>query len=134
MKHAVRRIARLAATLVVAASIWACNAPFIPVPPPGHIAFTGQTVPDGAGGEKTVWTTQGGANEQASSALFFVYDSDQGAGVIQRANTDGSFTAPPMDGTRGDHVHIYFQNPKGEYSPETCRLLMDGVPDAPLCP
>lgn len=129
-----RRIARLAAAvLATALACWACNAPFIPVPPPGQITFTPEMVTDSTGALKTVWTTQGGANAQASSATFFIVDTDRGSGVIQRANADGTFQAMPMDGTRGDHVRIYFQKPTGENSDETCRLLIEGPDPAPPC-
>jgi hypothetical protein len=129
-----RRLARLAVAIAAVGAVWACNAPFIPVPPPGAITFTPETVPDAAGGEKTVWITQGGANAQASSALFYVLDMDRGSGVIQRANADGSFQAVPMDGTRGDHVRIYYQKPTGENSEDTCKLLIEGPDPAPACP
>ena len=129
-----RRIARLAAAVLAAGvACWACNAPFIPVPPPGQITFTPEMLTDGTGTEKTVWITQGGANSQASSALFFIVNSDRGVGVIQRANADGTFQAMPMDGTRGDHVRIYFQKPTGESSDESCRLLIEGPDPAPAC-
>jgi hypothetical protein len=128
------RIARLAATLGVAALAWACNAPFIPVPPPGAISFTSETLTDSSGVQKTLWITRGGANAFAGSALFFVFDQNQQAGVITTALPDGSFMTAPMEGAAGDRVVIYFQRPQGDYSPSTCRLITDGVPDAPLCP
>jgi hypothetical protein len=134
MNRLARRIFRLATTLGIVALIWSCNAPFIPVPPPGMITFTPDTAPDGNGGTKTVWITQGGPNAQAGAALFYVFDDERQAGVITHAAADGSFVSTPMDGTRGDHVHIYFRTPKGEYSPETCRLLIEGPADAPACP
>jgi hypothetical protein len=127
----VRRIARLALTLAGVTAIWACNAPFIPVPPPGNISFSSELSADG---QKTVWITRGGPSSQAASAVFYVYDSDQLAGVITHAAPDGSFVSTPMDGNMNDHVHIYFRAPSGDYSPETCRLLVEGVPDAPVCP
>src|SRR5215471_1160435 len=128
------RIARLIATLGVVAGIWACNAPFIPVPPPGMISFSAELIPDGNGGQKQVWITRGGPNSNAKSALFFIFDSNVQAGVITTAAPDGSFTTTPMDGAPGDEVLIYFRPPGGDYSPATCRLLTDGVADAPFCP
>jgi hypothetical protein len=134
MSRFARRLVRLVLSLTALTAVWACNAPFIPVPPPGGISFSSALVSDGAGGQKTMWTTQGGANPQAAAALFYIYDSDQQAGVITHAGPDGSFVSTPMDGTKNDHIHIYFKANSGDYSPETCRLLVDGVPDAPLCP
>lgn len=129
-----RRIARLAATLAVAAAAFACNAPFIPVPPPGQVVFTPALVADGAGGEKTVWTASGGQNEKAAQARFFLYDSDRQTGVITQADGSGAFVAPPMDGTRGDHVQVYYETPAGSRSDMACVLLIEGPDIAPRCP
>jgi len=126
------RIARLALALGVAALCWACNAPFIPVPPPGQTSFSSELVSDGAGGMKTVWITRGGPDEAATLARYFIFDSQRGAGVITVAMPDGSYEAPPMDGTLGDHVQIFFETPKGNYSQEACVLLQEG-PTAPHC-
>jgi hypothetical protein len=134
MKTLRRRIARLALTLGVVSLVWACNAPFIPVPPPGMVTFTAQLVSDGANGQKTVWVAAGGPNDKAALSRFFIYDLERQGGVITTADNTGAFTAPPMDGTRGDRVQIYYQNPKGDYSQQSCRLLIEGPTDAPPCP
>lgn len=127
-----RRIFRLAAALGCLTALWACNAPFIPVPPPATV-FTAQLVSDGAGGQKTVWTTQGLADPRAELAKFFVYDTERAAGVIVKANTDGSYQSPAFDGTRGDHVYVYYQTPNGDDSEVACRQLIEGPDPAPDC-
>jgi len=127
------RLARLAVALGVVATLWACNAPFIPVPPPGQTSFSSELVDDGAGGQKTVWITRGGINTNAALARFFIFDSTRGAGVIAAAKADGTYVAPAMDGTMGDHVQVFYETPTGDYSPEICLLLMDGA-TAPVCP
>jgi hypothetical protein len=135
------RIARLALTLGVAAACWACNAPFIPIPPPGQTAtFTSALVSDDAGAPRTVWIAHGPANDFAHQARFFVFDDNRMAGVIAEAAADGSFDSPPMDGTQGDRVDIWFEIPKGAPSTSVCFLLTtdsplttDGVPSAPRC-
>jgi len=129
-----RRLARLAAAVGLFALVWACNAPFIPVPPPNQITFTSEKLTDGAGVEHTVWITQGGANDQAVSALYYVYDTNQKAGVIAEAMADGSFRAPPFEGAAEDRVTVYFQKPSGEASDVACKLLRDGPDPAPACP
>ena len=53
-----RRILRLATLLGALTVVFACNAPFIPVPPPGA-TFTSELTDDGMGGQKTIWTTHG---------------------------------------------------------------------------
>lgn len=135
MKRLRFRIARLVATLgVVAGLLWACNAPFIPVPPPGMISFTSELISDGNGGQKTAWITHGGQNPNASLARFFIFNEQAQSGVITTAAVDGSFVTTPMDGVPGDHVVIYFVATDGSSSPSTCRLITEGVADAPRCP
>ena len=129
-----KRWSRLAAGLVCLAALWACKAPFIPVPPPGDTTFTPETVPDGMGGQKTVWITQGGPNGKAASATFFVQNTASGNGVITTANPDGSYQAPPLDGERGDRVHIFYKDVKGVSSAVSCQLLIEGPDAAPRCP
>src|SRR3954451_7433224 len=94
-----RSLLRLAAALGFVAALWACNAPFIPVPPPETV-FTPQLVADDAGGQKTVWRTAGAADQRAGLARFFLFNNNRGAGVIVNANPDGTYVAPPLDGTR----------------------------------
>jgi hypothetical protein len=127
------RLARLGAALGVVCLLWACNAPFIPVPPPGETSFSSQVVSDGAGGQKTVWITRGGVNGNAALARFFVYDTNRGTGVIATAMQDGSYEAPAMDGTENDRVEVSYETPAGDFSAAICVLLADG-PKALRCP
>ena len=62
-----RPLVRLATLLGAFTVLWACNAPFIPVPPPGA-SFTSALVDDGAGGQKTVWITHGLPSTNAALA------------------------------------------------------------------
>jgi hypothetical protein len=126
------RIARIALALGVAALAWACNAPFIPIPPPGA-SFSSQLVSDGQGGQKTVWIAHGGPYEPASLARIFVFDTDRSAGVIAQAAADGSYTSPPMDGVALDRVEISFETPAFEVSARVCFQLVE-APSAPKCP
>jgi hypothetical protein len=127
------RIARLTLALGVVALVWACNAPSIPVPPPGEsVRFTSALVPDGAGGQKTVWIANGATNSVSAFARVFVFDATAGAGVIGLAASDGSYMSPPMDGTRGDRVEISFETVQGVLSASTCFQLIEGAA-APAC-
>ncbi len=76
-------------------------------------------------------------------ARVFVFDASAGAGVIGLAASDGSYTSPPMDGTRGDRVDISFETVQGVLSASTCFQLTTttvmrpedhNVPSAPKCP
>ena len=121
-------------TVVVMAAVGlgslACNAPFIPVPPPENI-FIARPVTD-AGGTRTVWITQGKPDSRAAGAKFFIFNEAVGAGVIKDANADGTYVAPPLEGTMGDHVFLYYTTPAGVDSEVACRVLSEGDP-APHC-
>jgi hypothetical protein len=135
------RFARLVLVIASAALVWACNAPFIPVTPPGETAtFPSALVADGNGGQKTVWTAHGPAAANVAYARFYVFDASRGAGVIAQAMSDGSYTTPPMDGAMGDRVEISYETLAGALSARTCFLLTTevqptaGGPSAPRCP
>lgn len=138
------RTARLALALVgVAGVCWACNAPFIPIPPPGQTAtFSSQVVTDGAGAQKTVWIAHGPPNKDAAFARFYVFNERLLTGVIAEAMADGSFDSPPMDGVLDDRVDIKFETPAGGLTPDVCFMLTTDasitkpstVPSAPHCP
>jgi hypothetical protein len=127
-----KRVVRLGAALGFVAALWACNAPFIPVPPPATV-FTPQLVADDAGGQKTVWLTAGAADQRAGLARFFLFNNDRGSGVIVNAGSDGTYLAPPLDGVRGDHVYVYYETPAGDTSEVACRQLIEGPDPAPAC-
>ena len=121
----------LAVALVGAACLVACNAPFIPVPPPDNV-FVSQLLTDGTGNSKTVWITQGKPDARAGLAKFFIFNDSNGSGVIVDANADGTYVAKPLDGTQGDRVFIYYTSPGGTDSESVCRQLVEGDP-APPC-
>jgi hypothetical protein len=130
-----RRILRLATLLGALTVVFACNAPFIPVPPPGA-TFTTALVDDGAGGQKTVWITHGLPSSHAALARYTVINEGTGRGVVATAAADGTFTADPIDGAMNDHVQLYYQTPSGDYSESICLLLTEAVGSngsAPSC-
>jgi hypothetical protein len=132
MTHLRLRIARLVLALGATAAVWACNAPFIPVPPPGH-EFTKALVADGMGGQKTVWTAHGQPFDEAPFARVNVFEAARGVGVIGLAAADGSYTSPPFEGTEGDRIEVSYETPAGSLSDRFCFLLVEGAP-APTCP
>ena len=129
-----RRTARSRVRLALAGALalLACNAPFIPVPPPDNV-FVAQLQTDASGTSKTVWITQGKSDPRAGLAKFFIFNEATGAGVIVDAMADGSYVAKPLDGTRGDRVIISYSTPNGDSSEAVCRQLVEGDP-APPCP
>jgi hypothetical protein len=120
------------ATITAAWLSLACNAPFIPVPPPENV-FIQQTLTDGGGTSRTVWITQGKPDAHAAGAKFYIFNNAIGSGVIAQAAADGSYTAQPLEGAMGDHVFLYYTTPAGVDSEVACRVLSEGDP-APHCP
>ena len=104
----------------------ACNTPFIPLPPPADPTFTPMMVSDGMGGTRTMWETRGPATSALSEAKVSVYNESVGAGVIVRAQVDGSYVAAPIDGREGDRVRIEYAAKDGRSGPGICRLLQQG--------
>jgi hypothetical protein len=131
-----RRLLKLATLLGAFTILWACNAPFIPVPPPGA-SFSSALVDDGAGGQKTVWVTHGLPSSNAAFASFTIVNERTQNGVITVAGPDGSYTAPSFDGMLDDHVKIAYRTPSGDQSDSICLLLTTDVSpggSAPVCP
>jgi len=104
----------------------ACNTPFIPLPPPADPTFTAVMVSDGMGGMRTMWETRGPATSALTEAKVSVYNESVGAGVIVRAQVDGSYAAAPIDGREGDHIRIEYAAKDGRSGPGICRVLQQG--------
>jgi hypothetical protein len=123
-----RRLTRLATLLGAVTLLWACNAPFIPVPPPGA-SFTSQLVDDGMGGQKTVWITHGLPSSNAAFASYFIINQSlvPPAGIIATAGADGTFTGMPLEGTMGDRIRMAYETPDGNQSDSICLLLTEEV-------
>jgi hypothetical protein len=131
-----RRFLKLATLLGAVAVLWACNAPFIPVPPPGA-SFTSQLVDDGMGGQKTLWITHGLPSNNAAFATFTVLNETKQGGIVAVAGADGTYTGMPMEGDVGDRVKIDYETPSGAQSDSICLLLTTDVGpsgSAPPCP
>jgi hypothetical protein len=137
-----RRFLKLTTLLGAVALLWACNAPFIPVPPPGA-SFTSALADDGQGGQKTIWITHGLPSNNAAGAYFYIFNethvppSGTPGGIIAVAGADGTYTGMPMDGAMGDHIRIAYETPAGAQSDSICLLLttdVDPSGSAPACP
>jgi hypothetical protein len=130
MKSLRARLAKIGTLLAGATLIWACNAPPIVVPPPA-VAFA-----DASSGQQTAWTaSQLQPFSLAAAARFYIFDETKGAGVIQTADANGTFTTTPvLTGSLGDRVSLYYATPAGDYSDSICLLLAEGPGLAPPCP
>jgi hypothetical protein len=123
----------LAASALLVVVLPACNTPFIPLPPPADPTFTPVTVSDGMGGTRTMWETRGAPAAALSEAKVSVFNVDVGAGVIVRAQADGSYVAAPIDGREGDRVQIQYESKDGRSGPGICRRLQQGLAQS-QCP
>jgi hypothetical protein len=118
--------AALATSGLMLVALPACNTPFIPLPPPADPTFTPMMVSDGMGGTRTMWETRGPGSSALSEAKVSVYNSSVGAGVIVKAQVDGSYVATPIDGREGDRIEIQYTAKDGRSGPGICRLLQAG--------
>ena len=114
---------RMRWALVAAVCLLACNAPFIPVPPPDN-TFMSELITDGSGNSRTFWVTQGKPDSRASLATFYIVNDTRGTG--------GTYTAPPFEGASGDHIFIRYVTLNNSESETVCRQLVEGDP-APIC-
>ena len=128
-----RRLARLVAGLLVVAATWACGPVYLPVPPPMQTTFTAELITDAGGNQRQVWIAMGGPNDHAQNAVFYLFDQERNAGVIAGAMADGSYVAPPMEGTEGDHILIHYRDVQGRNSASAC-LLLSEKPQPDTCP
>jgi len=111
------------AGLVVAASlviVFACNSPFIPIPPPDPTFSESSTTPG-------QWSVSSGADSRASGAIFYIYNASAGSGLIQRASQDGSMYAYPLYGKAGDSIQIHWERSVSDSSSTICRPLGPGL-------
>jgi hypothetical protein len=99
--------------------IFACNSPFIPIPPPDPTFSEGSTP-----GE---WGVSTPPDTRASGAVYYIYNASLGSGLIQRAEPDGSMYAYPLQGTAGDRIQIRWERSATESSSTICRPLGQGT-------
>ena|SRR5687767_4981820 len=116
----------LATSGLMLVALPACNTPFIPLPPPADPSFMPVMVSDGMGGTRTMWETRGPASAMQGEAKVSIYNASVGAGVIVKAQLDGSYVAAPIDGREGDRIQIEYTAKDGRSGPSICRLLQQG--------
>jgi len=116
------RLRRWLVGLVAGASyllIFACNSPFIPLPPPNP-TFTESATP----GE---WQVSTLADSRAIGARFYIFNQTTGSGLIQVAGPDGSMAAYPLQGQAGDRIQIHWERSITDGSSTICRPLGPGL-------
>jgi len=100
--------------------IFACNSVYIPIPPPNP-TFTESTAAPGE------WSVSTPPDARASGALFYIYNANNGTGLIQRAAPDGSMYAYPLHGQAGDSIGIHWERTSSDSSLGICRPLGSGL-------
>ena len=115
---------RLVTGLIAIALGGACITPSIPIPPPEPSAMTFMVNPiDG------VATFRYAPQERFSLAKVYVFNKDQGAGIITTANINGGVPeTAPFPAIIGDEVVITFEVPEDTVS--SCVRVTDGTPNA----
>jgi hypothetical protein len=98
-------------------AVFACNSPYIPIPPPDP------TYSQDSSGE---WAVSIPPDYRAIGANYFIFNASVGTGIIQRAESDGSAYARPLQGKAGDSIYIHWERGT-ETSPTICRPLGVGL-------
>jgi hypothetical protein len=98
---------------------FACNSPFIPIPPPDE-TFTASVTP----GE---WAVSTPPDSRAVGATFYIFNATLGSGIIQNASIqDGSMSAYPLMGEPGDQIFLHWEKSTAVRSSTSCRILGEG--------
>ena len=98
---------------------FACNSPFIPIPPPDATFTQGST-----SGE---WSVSTPPDSHAAGARFFIFNATLGSGIIQQASPDGSMAAFPLMGKVGDRIELHWEKSVVDSSSVICRPLAEGL-------
>ena len=102
-----------------------CFPPSIPIPPPdpARLDFTLSTTP---GVNTAVFTYPATHNYEGS--VVFIYNRDQGVGIILDANPDGGVgPSQPVPAVAGNQIVVTFQ--REDQSVSSCVRLREGAQD-----
>jgi len=99
--------------------VFACNSPYIPIPPPNPTFTEGATQGD--------WAVSTPPDSGAIGARFYIYNATVGSGLIQAAAPDGSMNAYPLQGQVGDQILIHWERSQADGSSTICRPLGSGL-------
>jgi hypothetical protein len=116
--RSIRRVLLAFAGLAAYLCVHACNSVYIPIPPPDPTFTQGSNA-----GE---WEVRTPPDSRAVGARYFIYNATLGSGIIQKAESDGSMSAFPLQGQVGDHIQIYWQRNLTDSSSTICRPLGSG--------
>jgi hypothetical protein len=112
-----RKWLALAAAALSLVIVFACNSPYIPIPPPN---------PSYEKDQSGDWAVYMPADSRAVGSTYFIFNSTLGSGLMQRAASDGSAYARPLQGQAGDNIYIHWER-GAESSLTICRPLGVGT-------
>jgi len=106
------------------ALVSACVTPSIPIPPPDP-SLMGFAVDSSSG----VATFSYGTEPNYAFAVVYIFNKDQGTGIITTARADGSVgPTQPFPAELGDNVAITIENDAVQAS--RCVVVRQGIPSA----
>jgi hypothetical protein len=112
---------RLVLCLAIAGLVGGCITPSIPIPPPEPELM--QFDVDGATSSATFTYP---ANINYENSILYLYNRDQGVGIIEATRPDGSVgPTRPLSAALGNQIIVAFQ--RDELSVSTCIRLRDGA-------
>jgi hypothetical protein len=115
---------RLALAAVCAIALAGCITPSIPIPPPNPALMEFDT----GSASSTTAVFQYPAESIYQGSVVYLYNRDQGTGIILDANLDGSVgPSQPLSAVLGDQIVVTFQ--REEQSVSSCIRLQSGHQD-----
>jgi hypothetical protein len=112
---------RLVLRLAIACLVGGCITPSIPIPPPEPELM--QFDVDGATSSATFTYP---ANINYENSILYLYNRDQGVGIIEATRPDGSVgPTRPLSAELGNQIVVAFQ--RDDLSVSTCIRLRDGA-------
>jgi hypothetical protein len=114
---------RLLPCLAIAGLVGGCITPSIPIPPPEPELMEFDV--DGAGTSSSATFTYP-ANINYESSILYLYNRDQGIGIIEATRPDGSVgPTRPLSAALGNQIVVTFQ--RDDLSVSTCIRLRNGA-------
>jgi hypothetical protein len=114
---------RLVNCLAIAGLVGGCITPSIPIPPPEPELMVFDV--NGTGPESAATFTYP-ANINYERSILFLYNRDQGVGIIEATRPDGSVgPTRPLSAELGNQIVVAFQ--RDDLTVSTCIRLRDGA-------
>jgi hypothetical protein len=130
------KLRRHLAGSALAAWLFACNTPTIPLPPPAPEAEDVVVSVYAADPTRLVFAGDpaGPRNSFPGGSLVTIFDDDSGHGALVTADAQGRFESDPVTAAVGDDVRIWYEDDNGRSS-DLCLVVAVGRQGGEnLCP